>query len=89
MADVLEDLKDLLHDASSSIQTIVDHGKGNQTQAAKLRQFCEDEGWIAISTKDDWKTIYGPGVELDRDWVWDHPDTAGPNARKVVSDKTT
>ena len=55
--------------------------RGNPEKAAQYRQLCEDEGWLAISTKDDWKTIYGPDVTLDPDWAWDHPDAAGPFAK--------
>ena len=36
---------------------------GNLTKADKMRSDCEANGWIPISMKDDWKTIYGSGVE--------------------------
>ena len=35
---------------------------GNPAKAAKMRALCEENGWIPISMKDDWKTIYGPAV---------------------------
>ena len=54
--------------------------RGNPEKAAQYRQLCEEEGWVPISTKDDWKTIYGPDVTIDADWTWDHPDAAGPFA---------
>ncbi len=27
-----------------------------------MRALCQKNGWIPISMKDDWKTIYGDGV---------------------------
>ena len=38
---------------------------GNLKKAEKMRSDCKANGWIAISMKDDWKTIYGEGVEKD------------------------
>ena len=35
---------------------------GNPAKARKMRALCEENGWIPISMKDDWKTIYGAGV---------------------------
>ena len=35
---------------------------GNITKADKMYSLCEENGWIAISMKNDWKTIYGDGV---------------------------
>ena len=35
---------------------------GNLAKAAKMRKACAENGWIPISMRDDWKTIYGPGV---------------------------
>ena len=35
---------------------------GNPDKAGKMRALCEKNGWIPISMKDDWKTIYGEGV---------------------------
>ena len=35
---------------------------GNLTKAEKMRQSCEENGWTAVSMKDDWTTIYGDGV---------------------------
>ena len=35
---------------------------GNPGKAAKMRALCEKNGWIPVSMKDDWKTIYGEGV---------------------------
>lgn len=35
---------------------------GNVEKAEKMRNTCTQNGWTAISMKDDWKTIYGDGV---------------------------
>lgn len=36
---------------------------GNQAKADTMMQLCKDYNWLPISMKDDWKTIYGEGVE--------------------------
>ena len=35
---------------------------GNTAKAAQMRKECEKYGWIPVSMRDDWKTIYGSGV---------------------------
>jgi hypothetical protein len=35
---------------------------GNIDKAEKMAQSCEEYGFIPISMKNDWKTIYGDGV---------------------------
>lgn len=35
---------------------------GNVEKAEKMRSLCEENGWVPVSMKDDWKTIYGDGV---------------------------
>ena len=35
---------------------------GNTEKAEKMKKSCEENGWTAISMKDDWKTIYGDSV---------------------------
>ena len=35
---------------------------GNIEKADKMRKSCEENGWTAVSMKDDWTTIYGDGV---------------------------
>ncbi len=35
---------------------------GNTEKAEKMKKSCEENGWTAISMKNDWKTIYGDGV---------------------------
>ncbi len=32
---------------------------GNPEKAARMRALCERNGWIPVSMRDDWKTIYG------------------------------
>ena len=36
---------------------------GKLSSAEKMYKKCADEGWVPISMKNDWTTIYGPGVE--------------------------
>ncbi|MBQ0124638.1 MAG: hypothetical protein KBS58_07390 [Bacteroidales bacterium] len=36
---------------------------GNTEKAAKCKADCEKNGWIPVSMKDEWWTIYGPGVK--------------------------
>ena len=35
---------------------------GNADQADKMVKLCDENGWIAVSMKNDWTTIYGEGV---------------------------
>lgn len=35
---------------------------GNVEKAEKMRKLCEENGWVAVSMKDDWSTIYGAEV---------------------------
>ena len=35
---------------------------GNQAKADKMSKLCQENGWIPISMKNDWTTIYGDGV---------------------------
>ncbi len=35
---------------------------GNESKAKKMFDLCEEFNWIPVSMKNDWKTIYGPGV---------------------------
>ena len=34
----------------------------NEAKAEKMRELCQQNGWIPISMKNDWTTIYGEGV---------------------------
>ena len=36
---------------------------GSKSKAEKMAALCEKYGWIPISMKNDWKTIYGAGVK--------------------------
>ena len=36
---------------------------GNLQKAEKMREGCDKYGWIPISMRDDWKTIYGPNIK--------------------------
>lgn len=51
---------------------------GELDKAASMKESCEKNGWHAVSERDEWKTIYGDGVEIDKDWVW-ASEVAGPN----------
>ena len=35
---------------------------GDEVKAQKMYDLCEQYGWVPISMKNDWKTIYGDGV---------------------------
>ena len=35
---------------------------GNLSSAEKMYKKCDETGWVPISMKNDWTTIYGPGV---------------------------
>lgn len=39
-----------------------DREYGNLMRAEKMRKACSENGWIPVSMRDDWKTIYGNGV---------------------------
>ena len=36
--------------------------RGNPTKAEEMKQNCQKNGWIPISMRDDWLTIYGQNV---------------------------
>ena len=36
---------------------------GNLEKAQKMHDGCEKYGWICVSMRDDWKTIYGNGIK--------------------------
>lgn len=36
---------------------------GNEAKAEKMAKSCEENGWVAVSMKNDWKTIYGDEVK--------------------------
>ena len=37
--------------------------RGNEEKAEKMKSSCKENGWIPISMKNDWKTIYGENVK--------------------------
>ncbi len=40
---------------------------GNTEKAEKMRKSCKENGWTAVSMKDDWTTIYGEDVTRKAD----------------------
>ena len=36
---------------------------GNPDKAKGVKDLSDEKGYITISMKDDWKTIYGDGIE--------------------------
>ena len=40
----------------------VERELGNTAKAEKCRAACEANGWVPVSMRDDWTTIYGPDV---------------------------
>ena len=39
---------------------------GNTEKADKMRASCEENGWTAVSMKNDWTTIYGDGITYSK-----------------------
>ena len=37
---------------------------GSTSKADKMRADCEKNGWVPVSMRDDWKTIYGYDVKV-------------------------
>ncbi len=44
----------------------VEREYGNLSKAGELRAACGKNGWVPVSMKDDWATIYGDGVKPTR-----------------------
>ncbi len=57
---------------------------GEPDKAQKMRESCEKNGWHAVSERDEWKTVYGEGVERDVNWTWTS-EIAGPNQKSTES----
>ena len=36
---------------------------GNMKKADEMQKDCEKYGWICVSMRNDWKTIYGDGIK--------------------------
>lgn len=51
---------------------------GEPDKAQKMLESCQKNGWHAVSQKNEWKTIFGEGVERDTAWTWTS-EMAGPN----------
>jgi hypothetical protein len=49
---------------------------GNESKAQKMKDLCAEHGWIPVSMRDDWTTIYGDGVTKNPDaglsWYYDY-----------------
>ena len=43
----------------------VDREYGNPAKARKMEDLCAEHGWVPVSMKNDWTTIYAEGVEKD------------------------
>jgi len=42
----------------------VERELGNTAKADKCRKACEENGWVPVSMRNDWNTIYGPDVKI-------------------------
>ena len=40
----------------------VERENGDEAKAEKMYNLCEEFDWVAVSMKNDWKTIYGDNV---------------------------
>ena len=41
----------------------VEREYGNLEKAEAMKKTCEERGWIPVSMRSDWKTIYGDDVK--------------------------
>lgn len=58
---------------------------GNPTKAAQCQQACTDNGWVPVSMRDEWTTIYGNDVyRTDLESVTSSSSSA--TTRKVIHD---
>ena len=48
---------------ASMLNYTINNNKYNMEKAEKMREGCEKYGWICVSMRDDWKTIYGDGIK--------------------------
>ena len=44
----------------------IERENGNEEKANKMIKICEDNNWVPISMKKDWKTIYGDNVTKEK-----------------------
>ncbi|MDO4797634.1 MAG: haloacid dehalogenase-like hydrolase [Coriobacteriales bacterium] len=58
---------------------------GELDKAEKMAKSCEENGWHAVSQKNEWKTIYGETAKIDKSWEYSSEkcNQAGPNARET------
>lgn len=61
---------------------------GELDKAEKMAKSCEENGWHAVSQKNEWKTFFGDGVAIDKDWVWSS-EQAGPNQAETENVPST
>ena len=45
---------------------------GNEAKAQKMADLCEQFGWVPVSMKNDWTTIYGDDVTKNPDAALDY-----------------
>jgi hypothetical protein len=59
---------------------------GELDKAEKMVKSCEENGWHAVSQKDEWKTFFGDEAKIDKSWEYSSAkaNQAGPNARETV-----
>lgn len=55
-----------------------DRDWGELDKAEKMQKSCEENGWHAVSQKNEWKTFFGDEAKIDKNWKWTS-DKAGPN----------
>ncbi len=63
-----------------------DRDWGEVDKAEKMQKSCTENGWNAVSQKNEWKTFFGDGVTIDKDWKYSSAasNQAGPNARETA-----
>lgn len=59
----------------------VERELGNEAKAEKCRKDCEANGWVPVSMRDDWTTIYGPDVRPTATAVRSVSRVAGSHGR--------
>ena len=59
---------------------------GELDKAEKMVKSCEENGWHAVSQKNEWKTFFGDEAKIDKSWEYSSAkaNQAGPNARETV-----
>ncbi len=59
---------------------------GELDKAEKMVKSCEENGWHAVSQKNEWKTFFGDEAKIDKSWEYSSAkaNQAGPNARETA-----